>query len=78
VFPNLNYSGLYQAVRNIIDVVRLVQYGQHGWFNMHLSACLLIMSIYRILGRMLSLMCVHMNFYFENEKTQNPKSFLLE
>jgi len=30
VFPNLNYSGLYQAVRNIIEIVRLVQSGQHG------------------------------------------------
>jgi len=30
VFPNLNYSGLYQAVRNIIEIVRLVQNGQHG------------------------------------------------
>jgi len=30
VFPNLNYSGLYQAVRNIVEIVRLVHNGQHG------------------------------------------------
>jgi len=30
VFPNLNYSGLYQTVQNIIEIVRLVQNGQHG------------------------------------------------
>ena len=30
VFPNLNYSGLYEAVMNIIEVVPMVQYGKHG------------------------------------------------
>ena len=30
VFPNLNYSGLYEAVMSIIDVVPMVQHGQHG------------------------------------------------
>ena len=32
VFPNLNYSGLYEAVMNIIDVVAMVQHGQHGGY----------------------------------------------
>ena len=30
VFPNLNYSGLYQAVLSIIDLVPLTQIGQLG------------------------------------------------
>jgi len=30
MFPSLNYSGLYEGVLNIIDVVPLVQHGQHG------------------------------------------------
>ena len=30
VFPNLNYSGLYESVMNIIDVVPMVQHGQAG------------------------------------------------
>ncbi|KAK2163466.1 hypothetical protein LSH36_79g08052 [Paralvinella palmiformis] len=29
MFPSLNYSGLYEGVLNIIDVVPLVQHGQH-------------------------------------------------
>ncbi len=30
VFPNLNYSGLYESVMSIIDVVPMVQQGQLG------------------------------------------------
>ena len=30
VFPNLNYTGLYQAVLNILDVVPITQIGQKG------------------------------------------------
>ena len=30
VFPNLNYSGLYQAVMNILDVVPVILHGQIG------------------------------------------------
>lgn len=30
IFPNLNYSGLYQAILTIIDIVPIVQVGQPG------------------------------------------------
>ena len=30
VFPSLNYSGLYEAVMNILEVFTTVQQGQHG------------------------------------------------
>lgn len=32
IFPNLNYSGLYEAVLGIIDLVPLTQIGQLGEF----------------------------------------------
>ena len=32
VFPNLNYSGLYQAVLSIIDLVPMMQIGQLGLY----------------------------------------------
>ena len=30
VFPNLNYSGLYDAVHSMIHLVSAVQHGQQG------------------------------------------------
>ena len=33
VFPNLNYSGLYDVVMSMIEVVPLTQLGTHGEYS---------------------------------------------